>query len=185
MDFNNDKLYRGFLASLATSSILNTCLQFSTNDYYSKRSEIDQKMTQDIEKTINATSVGASVEYFQLINIQFPSAYSSLIVQKQTSEQLEVTLQNDRLNAVTKANTELYVANNTANIKIIQANQQALTILNEATTTQEVINSFWLSRAQAYGAIMNNFYYENVSQLISYIDSETIRNSKKLVAGMK
>ena len=185
MGFSTDHTYRKFLVTLAQSSILNSCLLFSTSDYYSKRSEIDQRMTADMVANINATSVGVSVEYFQLINIAFPASYNDLILQKQTSEQLEVTLTNDRLNQVTKANTEFYVANNTANIKIIQGRQTAATILNEAATTQAVVESFWLSRAEAYGAIMSNFEYTNVSQLVDYINSESIRNSYNLVTGIK
>ena len=182
--FGADAAFADFLSSLATSSILNTCLEFNTEDYYLKRADIDLTMGSNINQVINISTVGTSLVFFQLINIEFPAPYAALILQKQTSQQLETTLSNNRQSQITNAETALFVANNTANIKIINAKQQAATVLNQAYTTQAVVNAFWLNRANSYAAIMNNFNYNNVSQLVDYINSETMRGSGKLVAGL-
>ena len=181
--FGNNRDYRELLSSLATSSILNTCLQFEAEDYYSKRAEIDAAMSSDLEKVINVTTVGTDFEFLQLQDISFPAEYSALVLEKQTTEQLEQTLTNDRQNQLTIANTNLFVANNTANIKYIQANQQASTILNEAYTTEQVVIAFWSNRAEVYESVMSNIGF-NVSDLIQYINAETMRKSSKLVASI-
>lgn len=182
-EFGNNGDYRELLSSLATSSILNTCLQFEAEDYYSKRAEIDAAMSSDLEKVINITTVGTDFEFLQLQDISFPPEYSALILEKQTTEQLERTLINDRQNQLTIANTNLFVANNTANIKYIQANQQASTILNEAYTTEQVVIAFWSNRAEVYESVMNNIGF-NASELVEYIKSESMRKSSKLVASI-
>jgi hypothetical protein len=95
-----------------------------------------------------------------------------------------VTLINSRQNEITAAKTRLAVANNTANIKIIQAEQQALSIINAASTQVAVVDAFFENRGLGYLSVMRDLKF-NSSQLVSYIKSETIRQTQsKLVAHM-
>lgn len=183
--FESDDNYKGFLGSLAKSTILNTCLLFSSNDFYSKRSVVDVEMTNQLQKTITKPFAGATVEFFQLINIKFPQSYKDLILQKQNTQQKKITLINSRNNDVTLANTRLKVANNTANIKLIKANQQSQSILNSAITQSNVVKSFWMNRGEVYTSVLINLAF-NSSQLVSYIKAETVRlQTGKVVANIK
>jgi hypothetical protein len=177
--FNGNDNYLSFLTALAQSSVLNTCVLYSAEQYYSERSTIDIEMTKNVQKTITE-EIGSTVEFFQLKNIQFPSNYSDIVLQKQTTEQLQTTYRNDRENQLTVANTHYYIANNTAEIIIINANQQALTILNQANATKQVVESFWDNRAKVYLSLLQDNFNYNVSALVNYINSETIRNTGKL-----
>jgi len=186
MRFDSDKNYKDFLGSLAKSTILNTCLKFSSNDFYSKRSIVDVEMTTELQQTITKQFSGSSVEFFQLINIKFPESYKDLILQKQTTQQRKVTLTNNRQNDVTLANTRLKVANNTANIKLIQAQQQSQSILNKAIAESGVVEAFWDNRAEVYKSVMLNFKFNSTDQLVSYVKSETVRQQEgKVVASIK
>lgn len=177
--FNNNDNYLSFLTSLAKSSILNTCAVYSAEQYYSERSKIDIQMTDNVKGVINGT-VGSVVQLFQLKNILFPTNYSDVILQKQTTQQLQTTYTNDRENQITIANTNYYVANNTAEIMLINAKQQAQTILNQANTTKEIVESFWVNRAEVYNTLLKNTFNYNISSLIDYINSETVRNTANL-----
>lgn len=183
--FGTNSKFRVFLEGMARSSVFNSCSHFDANTYFTNRAAVDIAMTESISEVINPSTVGTTVVFFQLINIAFPDAYNSVLLSKQTTEQLETTLDNDRLNQITIAETNLFVANNTANIKIIQAEQQAATIINQADTSRAAIASFWTSRAESYGAVMWNFNYTNTTELIDYINSEILRKNPKLVAGVK
>lgn len=181
----SDKNFKKFLSGIAKSSVLNSCISFIADDYYIRRGYIDSEMAKNMAVAINPESLGVTVVFFQLTNINFPSEYSSILLQKQTTQQLETTLDNDRLNQITAATTNKFVANSTANIKIINARQSAATIVNQALTGQSAIEAFWQSRAESYAAVMHNFQLTNTSQLIDYINSEIIRTNRKLVTGVK
>lgn len=177
--FNTDKEYATFLTSLAQSSVLNTCATYSAEEYYSERSIIASEMTLHLQQVINS-DVGSTVEFFQLTNILFPANYSAMILQKQTTSQLQTTYLNDRQNQITIANTNYFVANNTAQIMIINAKQSAQTILNQANTTKLIVESFWDNRKKVYHSLLTNNFNYNVSSLVEYINAESVRNSKKL-----
>ena len=183
--YGNDKNFNRFLAGLAKSSVLNSCSLFDADQYFTNRAQVDIAMTDNIAQIINIDTLGTTVVFFQLINIEFPTAYNNILLSKQTTEQLETTLDNDRLNQITVANTNLFVANSTANIKIIRAQQQATTIVNQARTSEAAIASFWASRTESFAAVMLNFAYTNISQLTDFINSEILRTNQKVVAGVK
>ena len=183
--YGTDKIFKTFLAGMAQSSIKNSCAAFDADDYFTSRALIDIAMTERVSEIINPESLGTSVVFFQLADIQFPPSYRAVLTSKQTTAQAEVTLENDRLNQLTIANTNLFVANNTANIKIIRSRQEAAGILNLATTSKLAIEAFWDSRSESFEAVMTNLQYTNTSQLLDFINSEIIRTNRKLIAGIK
>ncbi len=103
-EFGDDAHYKNFLEALAKSAILNTCLLFSSIDFYSQRSLVDLRMADELKQAITVGDAGSTVEFFQLINIKFPDEYKSLILQKQETEQSKITLLNNRLNEITAGN---------------------------------------------------------------------------------
>jgi regulator of protease activity HflC (stomatin/prohibitin superfamily) len=183
--FSTNKIFKTFLAGVAKSSVLNSCSLFDADTYFTNRASVDLIMTENIAKIVNVNTLGVSVVFFQLINIAFPSSYNRILTAKQTTQQQEITLENDRQNAITVANTNLFVANNTANIRIIRAQQEAATLINQATTQKLAIDAFWSSRTESFAAVMENFEYTNSSQLLDFVNSEIIRTNRRLVAGVK
>jgi len=181
--FENNQNYMNFLVKLAESSILNTCILYTAEEYYSQRSIIDLELSVSLKEMINRT-IGSEIAFFQLVDIQFPADYSNVILQKQTTQQQIITNLNDRANQLTNANTGLFVANNTANIMIINAQQQAQTIINKAITDQENVMSFWQKRTETFESLLINNFNNNVTLLIMYIQSEIIRNSEKMYSSL-
>lgn len=185
MQFGNEHNFRKFLAGMAKSSVFDSCADFNADSYFTNRAMIDISMTANVAEVINLETLGTSVVFFQLVNIEFPREYKDVLTSKQTTAQHEITLANDRLNQLTIANTNLFVANNTANIRIIKAQQEAATILNQATTNRLAVEAFWASRTESFMAVMTNLDYSNTSQLLDFVNSEIIRTNNKLVAGVK
>ena len=178
--FKSDEKYKNFISNLMISSIMNTCLSFTAEQYYVERSIIDKKMSNNLLKNINDNDLGLDIQNFQLINIKFPSNFSYVIQQKQNIQQYILTATNNRQSDITNANTILLQADRTAKISIINANNTALININKATTDANIQNELWIQRTYAYSNIVKSLGL-NTSQLIDYIKSDIMRNSNNLI----
>ena len=178
-EFSTVDSFNSFLFDRITSSIINSCLSFDSGEYYIERSVIDRHIYDQLILDINNKSIGANIEFFQLVNIEFPSEISSAITQKQNIEQESLTAQNDRSTKLTEANTKLYETQRTANILIINAENQANITINQANTNAQAQNILWMNRAYTYKHI-SNLLNLNSTQLIDYLQSDLISKSNKL-----
>lgn len=178
--FTDDKIYKDFLHNLIISSISNTCSKFTAENYYTERAIIDQQIYSNLITDIDHLDIGTNIQFFQLVNIIFPTTFSQIIQQKQNIGQMELTAINNRESLITNANTELLKAQRTADINIINANNTALIILNKAKIDSEIASNLWQQRGYIYKNILISLNF-NHSQLIDYLKSENLRNSEKLL----
>ena len=177
--FKNNKIYSDFLHNLIISSISNTCLKFTAEDYYIDRSLVDNTMSENLIKDIDGLLIGTNINFFQLTNILFPNEFSTIIQQKQNIQQNQLTAINDRNSLVTQANTKLLQAQRTADINLINANNTVNVNLNKAITDANIAETLWNQRKILYLNIIESLKY-NHSQLIDYLNSENVRVTSKL-----
>lgn len=182
-EFSSIKNFNGFLFDRITSSIINSCLAYEAEEYYTKRSVIDRHMYNGLIADINNYNLGASVEFFQLINIQFPKPISDAIAEKQNIDQEALTAQNERASKLTEANTALYEMQRQANIQIINAYASANITQNQAQSNSQIQQVLWENRAYTYSHA-NDVLGLNSTQLIDYIQADLISKSDNLLTNL-
>ena len=181
--FSSIDNYKQFLFDRITSSIMNSCLAYDAEQYYTDRSAVDAHMYSQLIHDINYNNIGANVEFLQLVNIQFPVQISTAITQKQNIDQEALTVMNDRSTLLTNANTELLETVRKSNILLINANNTANIILNQAETNAEIQNMLWSKRAYGYEHASGKLGL-NSSQIIDYIESDIIQKSDKFYTNL-
>lgn len=183
-EFGSVNTFDKFLSDRITSSIINSCLSYESEQYYIERSIVDRHIYSELLININNKSIGASIEFFQLVNVKFPKEISNAIAQKQNIDQEALTSQNDRNTLITKENTKLLETQRSANILIINAKNQANITLNQAYTNAQVQNILWTNRAYTYTHVANKLNL-NSSELIDYLESELISKSNNLLSNLE
>lgn len=163
------------------ASVKESCLLFDVIDYYDNRALISSTMYDEIDKKINdASDVGVHIDFIRLTNINFPTSLNNIIIEKQNVDQTITTELNNRASVLTQAQTEYEEALRTADINIINANNTAQIILNQANTDAQIQEKLWLDRATGYSHAMTSLDL-NTSQVITYIDGDNVKNSKALI----
>lgn len=168
--------FKNILRSIVQNIIINRCGQYNAEDYYIKRAIIDQDMHQNLLNDINNNSIGATIEFFQLINIEFPEDFSDIINRKQVVIQNETTILNQRVSLLIAANTTLFQAQKIANITIETALNTAQINLKQAQVQSDVITTQWYNRALTYFEIKSKLNLTD-KLFIQYLKSEILRTS--------
>ena len=178
--FDNVENYNTFIQNRIKSSILNACLLFTAEEYYSMRGTIDLNMYDKLKNEINNDNIGTTISYFQLVNIEFPSEFSTIITEKQNIQQLATTTLNNRASILTQSETLLKSAQYNAQITITQANNTAEIIINRATTLSNAQQQLWINRAYGYLNVKNSLNLTE-TDLVEYIISDNIRQTVNLI----
>lgn len=173
-DFSDAGRHASFMKMIARSTLINTCLQYPVDDYFSDRSGVDRSMFLNLQNEFNAHDFGAVVEFFQLININLPPGMTEVITEKQNLEQERITAINDRTNELIQAETELLSAVKKAEVTIIEANNTAQILFDQAKAQEEIIRAKWENTAHAYAAVKENLQLEE-AQFVEYLGAELYR----------
>jgi regulator of protease activity HflC (stomatin/prohibitin superfamily) len=180
LKFESDHKYKIFIASIMRSIILNTCLQFTALQYYEKRALVDLAMYKNLVDTINSRGFGFTVEYFQLVDIQYPKEYMDILHEKQNIKQNLVTAENHRTSSLIAATTAKLEAERTASINLINARNTYNITIYKAETQRNAIVSQWINRGHAFQSIMTDLHL-TVPELIAYLKADVVRSSNLIV----
>jgi len=185
MMFNNTDTHERMIQTIILSTIYKQCGQYTAEDYYTNRGTIYNNMYTSMTREINNSTVynipfGASIEYFQLINIAFPTDFSTAITTKQLVIQNQTTAMNNRASQLINANTTLLQNQRTAEIMLINANNIATININQAQTTRNAILYMWSQRLATYTSVMNSLQL-NQSQFVQYLNAEVLKNANSPV----
>lgn len=181
--FSSIEIFKDFLSDKITSSIINSCLVYESEQYYIERSVIDRYIYSNLIIDVNNKSIGTNIEFFQLINVKFPTNISIAITQKQNIDQESLTALNYRNTLLTQEQTKLLEIQRQANILIINANNQANITLNQAHKNEQTQNILWSNRAFTYLHVTNKFKL-NSSQLIEFLQTDLISKSNILFSNL-
>jgi hypothetical protein len=178
--YGTRKNHEVFLEHIATAILVDKCLEYDAEQYYTMRSEVDAMMFQELVLGMNNHDFGAEVEFFQLINIQLPSELAYIIEKKQNIAQEIITATNDRENQLIKADTAYLQAEQQAQVILINANNTAAITTNRADTRQAIVQTEWENRAAAYDAVITALGLDAES-FIAYLKSEIARSADRVV----
>lgn len=182
-EFSSIDNFNNFLFDRITSSIIDSCLAYDVEEYYTKRSLIDRHIYDSLIVNVNNYDLGATIGFFQLINIQFPVEISNAITQKQNIEQEALTATNERASKLTEVNTKKLEMERQADIQIINANTASNVTLNQAQANFQIQQVLWENRAFAY-LHANKVLGLNSTELIEYIQSDLISKSNNLLTNL-
>ena len=174
--FGNDENYQDFLVSAMRSTILNSCLEFTALDYYEMRTVVDAAMFKNLVADMNEKGLGCTIEYFQLVDIRYPTEYISTLHQKQNVKQDLITAENHRSTEIIGATTAKLEAQRTANINLINAyNSRNITLYNAHTQKQAIVAQ-WENRGKYFKNVLVDLKL-TYGQFIEYLKSDVVRTS--------
>mmetsp|Transcript_23371 Transcript_23371/g.24022 ORF Transcript_23371/g.24022 Transcript_23371/m.24022 type:complete len:296 (-) Transcript_23371:69-956(-) len=178
--FGTPEEHKSFLQYMCRAVIIATCLNYTAEQYYSERSNVDQSMFSELKKVINFQPFGAKVEYFQLVTITLPDTLVQVITQKQNIEQNLITAQNDRQNELITARTAYLEAQQNSQIILLNANKTANIIYNQAKQQENIIATEWSNRGVAYRTIVDELKL-NEAEFLEYLNTEIMRQAPKVI----
>lgn len=178
--YGSRKNHELFLEHIATAILVDTCLEYDAEQYYTMRSDVDANMFSELVQGMNNHDFGANVEFFQLINIGLPSELASIIEDKQNIAQTIITARNDRENQLIKADTSYLQAEQQSLVLLINANNTAAITVNKAETRQAIVQTEWDNRAAGYNAVITALALDATS-FIAYLRSEIARSAERVV----
>lgn len=181
--FSSIKKFNEFLFDTIENSIVKSCLMYDVEEYYTKRNNIDDYMYNNLIYYINNQSFGASIEFFQLVDIQFPTEVSNIITEKQNIEQETLTALNERTSKKTDAQTALYEMQRQADVILINAYVNANITINQANSNLEIQQVLWNKRAYAYYNA-NDKLKLNSTEMIDFIQTDLIYKSNNLLTNL-
>jgi regulator of protease activity HflC (stomatin/prohibitin superfamily) len=172
--FSNKDRHRKFLEHVAVSTLITSCLNYDVDNFFSDRSSVDRDMFANLQTAINDYDFGADVEFFQLTHIQLPTNLVEVITEKQNIEQELITATNDRTNELIQAQTDFLEAEQKSLVILIEANNTANVITNQAQAEEEIIKSKWSNAATAYASVANSLSLDE-DEFVEYLGAELYR----------
>ena len=172
--YNGNDNFRTILKNIVESVIISQCGQYTAEDFYVQRAQVDTDMKDSLLVAVNNKSLGATIEFFQLLNIQFPVEFSTAITEKQIAIQNATTTLNQRTSLLISANTTYLEALRIANVTMQNAENTADVTLRQANATSNVIFNQWYQRGLAYSSIKNSLNLDQTG-FINYLKNEAIR----------
>eukprot|EP00794_Sanderia_malayensis_P017304 gene17304-19037_t len=172
-DFKDHDTYVKVLKNVAISTVHDACSEFNVTQFQKERGRF---------KTVIFTKLQANFKEFYGIvnNIVRPSAYETVIRQKQTAKQnIDVAL-SERPRIKTEATTKLKEAETQALITIQTAETQARISKSKAQAEADAIKNAYNTEAKTYKDIMikQNLTIEG---LLTYLSIRSIQSAVKPV----
>ena len=181
MQFKSDALYQQFVDNFFRNVILGACGTFTTIQYYEERGTVFQAMYDALTRATNADpDYAVTFVFFQLIDIDFPTNYTTVIQHKQQLIQQETTSLNSRLSQLIVANTSLFQNEYEARITLVNASERVSVIENQAAASYAVVLNQWQRRALTLLSVVNSLGL-NATQALDFLTSEVIRQSNTAV----
>ena len=182
-EYDGNDNFKYFLSVNIKNIVIDRCGQYTAENYYVKRADIDRAMFEEVLNGINNNLLGATIELFQLKEVSFPGEFSNIITQKQVVIQNATTIGNQRASLLIAANTTLEQAKKHVLTLLINANNEAEINLKQANATNQIILNEWEKRGQSFFAIKTSLNL-NETGFIDYIESELLRKATNSIVNI-
>lgn len=182
--FSNEGEYLSLFEDIFWRSYILVCAHYDAEEYYTSRSIIEHDMYNILINSSNTIGIGMDIKSLQLNNIAFPTKFSTAITQKQLSNQNITSNTNARTGALTTAQTKLLQAEQTALTIAINANSTANIIIRNAKSLYDNNIQKWNSIGIGLSSVLSSLN-NNVTALLKYLQYQTIQKSNKPVINIK
>lgn len=129
-NYTDASTFDDLIAVAATSSIHHSCGDFEVAEFQSNRSGVQDKMREFISDRFEALS--ATINSVQLQNVAAPDEWERAVEEKEDAREDISLAKNQRELEITKANTELKLAEEDAKVILQNADNEAQIIITKA-----------------------------------------------------
>lgn len=162
------------IRKIAAQTVRDCATDFETIDFFTKRTEIDNFMSQKISERLY-TETFVNVTLFNLLAIDVPDKFEAAVVNTLITAQDVNTLAVLRTSAVYKTDMAVVAAEATANITLINARAEASGIQIVKQTEADLFAELQGTRADALALLATDLGLTSPDDLLRYLYTDIIR----------
>jgi len=173
--YEDDDGYKSVLTKHARSAIRNACAAYDTQQFQTQRAQVQTSIYDQLLARLG-NYVDTDVIDVQLSNIQRPEEYESEVDEKERARNDIDQAQNEREQALTRANTVLLQAYTTANRTLDTARTNAQNTLERARADADVVAARYAALADSYKAAKATLDYDDKA-ILNYISVRLVNEA--------
>lgn len=176
---------KAILNRVVIDVISDSATLYTSNDFFTKRSTIQIKMKEDLQKRV-MESTWHEVVFFQLRSISLPDKFESEIQNTEVKGQDIHTADAELLREQVKFKTNVNVASLAVNSTVETAKGNAAKTIYEAQAVASTIKEVILKQAQGFKDMKGNLTFTN-TEVLSYLKTNLIKdyNSSSMAISME
>lgn len=179
MAFREHSNYVEMLKFLARASIHDSCSQFNTSEFQTRRSFFQEFVYTTMVKRF--TEVNADITDLQVSNIKRPDEYETVVRNKESAKENINIAKNERPRALIEAETKKEEAVTQGRISVQTANSDSRVILSKAEAESASILAALRAEAEAYANIIRSQEL-SVDGLLSYLGVRVLAENNNTVS---
>jgi len=180
LKYSNYKAWAGVVRVSALSAIHHSCSNFGISEFQKKRGVIQQDMEDNVRLKLegnpnitHSEGVYAEVVTLELKNLDIPTEYETAVQEKQSKQEDIGLAKTERIQATTKADTELQVAEEEAKKIKDTAENEADVLLTEADRAVKEILFAFEKEAETLADVKSSWNL-SAAGIVSYVQSELL-----------
>jgi len=165
---------KDILMRVVVDVISDTSTEYSSNDFFTKRSIIQERMLTDLRSKVLAAT-WHEIIYFQLRSISLPDAFEEEIENTEVKGQDIHTADAEVVKATVIQKTNVMIAELAVNATIETAMGNAKKITYEAEAVKSTVEEVVKNQAEAFGYMKTNLTF-GVPEVINYLKTNLVKD---------
>eukprot|EP00163_Fabomonas_tropica_P021884 TRINITY_DN38151_c0_g1_i1.p1 TRINITY_DN38151_c0_g1~~TRINITY_DN38151_c0_g1_i1.p1 ORF type:complete len:301 (+),score=59.58 TRINITY_DN38151_c0_g1_i1:253-1155(+) len=177
-EFGEQSHLETYIRRVAYDSFRTVCGNYTAEDFFLKRGEIESAMLVQLKKDYVRGEVHAEAGFVQLRGVTLPEPFSDAIDAKQLAVQDQQRAQNERAGRLVDANSALKLAREDLRIGKIEAEGIAKGIRAKAAEQVLAIKAEWAQKALAFKSVKERSAMTNNAFIEGYLTSQAVLANK-------
>ena len=176
-EFRREKRFKKYLVSFIAGSFMDSCSNFTAEEYFTKRKHIDLFMHERLSVDVVNAKAHIEVVFVQLENAQHPQLFVTAVENKQVAQQDVEKAKNERDEILINAETRELEAEQEALILINQAKADSTATIFAAEENAAAKYQFWVERTLAYENVMLGLGYNSSQFVNDYLTAQVLQGA--------
>jgi len=174
------EMYSKLIDEQARSSVMHACGDYTAEQYQTLRSEVTLAMQEEVKSNL-LTRLQATVQEFQLRVVDRPKVYEDIVKEKEVARSDIPLAENQREQAITKAQTSLEEAEQFKAKEINKAETDSRITLDLASRTAQGITDEYATQATVFTRA-KEIYDLSTPELLKWVSNTLFSDSNTVVA---
>mmetsp|Transcript_20951 Transcript_20951/g.37118 ORF Transcript_20951/g.37118 Transcript_20951/m.37118 type:complete len:309 (+) Transcript_20951:157-1083(+) len=174
------EMYSKLIDEQARSSVMHACGDYTAEQYQTLRSEVTLAMQEEVKSNL-LTRLQATVQEFQLRVVDRPKVYEDIVKEKEVARSDIPLAENQREQAITKAQTSLEEAEQFKAKEINKAETDSRITLDLASRTAQGITDEYATQATVFTKA-KEIYDLSTPELLKWVSNTLFSDSNTVVA---
>lgn len=180
--FRDFQLFNEMIKDAGVSAVHHGCGDFRINEFQASRSQVQARMLRYFKEKVEPNAeTGSNGLYaraidLQLRNVKLPTAYAEAVAAKQSAEEDIALAQNQRVQQLTAAQTELLTAQREAQKLLDGARTTAQIRLRESEFRVNITMTQYTTEAETYRTIKEELALSNEG-FLAYLGNRAVEQS--------